>query len=182
MIISIALMLIAGLILAVGWWNEVNKNRVLDGKWFDETIVSSKLRNEKHHEWERAEVLQEQVFALKHTISDLETELSERPLPAPVAEEEPETGAFVRTRKTKRATPETYRNAFDLDPSGRRALDHLQLKYAEKSTYVRGGHDAERESCFRAGQVDVISFIFKQINIANDPSYDPKKYEEEVND
>lgn len=120
------------------------------------------------------------LIEMQHRIK-LEAELSERPLPAQ-PEEEPETGAFVRTRKTKRATPETYRNAFDLDPNGRRALDHLQLKYAEKSTYVRGGHDAERESCFRAGQVDVISFIFKQINIANDPSYDPKKYEEEVND
>ena len=100
----------------------------------------------------------------------------------PKSEEEPEQGNFVRKRKLKRATPETFRNAFDLDTNGRRALDHLQLMFAEKSTYVRGGHDAERESCFRAGQVDVISFIFKQINIANDPSYDPKKYEDEVDD
>ena len=68
MIISIAVMLITGLVLAVGWWNEVNKNRELEGKWFAETIVSSELRNEKHHEWERAGVLQEQVFALKQTI------------------------------------------------------------------------------------------------------------------
>ena len=129
-------------------------------KWIKEIATSAKLRAE--------------VEALK-------AELAERPLPVQ-PEEEPEQGNFVRKRKLKRATPETYRNAFDLDSNGRRALDHLQLKYAEKSTYVRGGHDAERESCFRAGQVDVISFIFKQINIANDPSYDPKKYEEEVND
>ncbi|TCB80153.1 hypothetical protein E0H89_00545 [Acinetobacter sp. ANC 3781] len=175
MIFYIALMLIAGLILAVGWWNEVNKNRVLDGKWFDETIVSSKLRNEKHHEWERAEVLQEQVFALKHTIVDLETELSERPLPTP--EEEPETGNFVKRKAIRRATPETYRNVFDLDINGQRVLDHLQLTFANKSTYVRGGQDAERESCFKAGQANVIGFIFNQINQANNPDY-----KEEVND
>ena len=90
MIISIAVMLITGLVLAAGWWNEVNKKRELEGKWFAETIVSSELRNEKHHEWERAGVLQEQVFALKQTIADLQVELSERPLPIPASEEEPE--------------------------------------------------------------------------------------------
>lgn len=50
--------------------------------------------------------------------------------------------------------------------------------YANKSSYVRGGHDAERESCFRAGQADVLGFIYKQINRANDPDYK----EEQVND
>lgn len=146
-------------------------------KWFAETDISSGLRNEKHHEWERAEVLQEQVFALKHTIADLETELSERPLPTPVAEEEPETGNFVKRKAIRRATPETYRNVFDLDINGQRVLDHLQLTFANKSTYVRGGQDAERESCFKAGQANVIGFIFNQINQANNPDY-----KEEVND
>lgn len=148
-------------VLAILLLNACVVSLVLNKKWQEEITTSARLRAE---------------------VETLQVELSERPLPIPASEEEPETGTFVRTRKTKRATPETYRNAFDLDPNGRRALDSLQLKYAEKSTYVRGGHDAERESCFRAGQVDVISFIFKQINIANDPSYDPKKYEEQVND
>ena len=176
MIISIALMLITGLILAAGWWNEVNKNRMLDGKWFDETIVSSKLRNEKHHEWERAEVLQEQVFALKHTIADLETELSERPLPAPVTEEEPETGNFVRTRKIKRATPETYRNVFDMDLNGQRVLEHLTMVFC-KEAFVSNDKGGERETCHRLGQQSVINFIVNSINQANNPSY-----KEEVND
>lgn len=147
MIIPIAVMLITALVLAAGWWNEVNKNLVLESK-----------------------------------IENYHTELAKHSSPVSVAEETVEQGNFVRKRELKRATPETYRNAFDLDPNGRRVIDHLQLKYAEKSTYVRGGHDAERESCFRAGQVDVISFIFRQINTANDPSYDPRKYEEQVND
>ena len=86
-------------------------------------------------------------------------------------------GSFVRTRSMKRATPETYRNVFDLDVNGQRVLDDLELVFSSKSTYVRGGHDAERESCFRAGQTSVVGHIFKQINKANDPNY-----KEEVNE
>lgn len=92
-------------------------------------------------------------------------------------EEEQERGAFVKVQITRTATPETYRNVFDWDVSGQRILAHLTSVYANKSSYVRGGHDAERESCFRAGQADVIGFIYKQINRANDPDY-----KEEVND
>lgn len=144
-------------------------------KWFAETNVSSALRNEKHHEWERGEVLQEQVIALKQTIADLQAELDERPLP--VQPEESETGSFIRSQAMRRATPETYRNVFDLDVNGQRVIDHLQLTFANKSTYVRGGQDAERESCFKAGQATVVGFILNQINKANDPNY-----KEEVND
>ena len=95
----------------------------------------------------------------------------------PKLEEEPETGHFVKAKKMRPASPETYRNVFDLDHSGQRVLAHLTFMYANKSSYVRGGHDAERESCFRAGQADVLGFIYKQINRANDPNY-----KEEVND
>ena len=95
----------------------------------------------------------------------------------PKLEEEPETGHFVKAKKMRPASPETYRNVFDLDYSGQRVLAHLTFMYANKSSYVRGGHDAERESCFRAGQADVLGFIYKQINRANDPNY-----KEEVND
>lgn len=144
MIISVALMLIAGLILAVGWWNEVNKNQ-----------------------------------ELKSQIEKYQDELSERPLPEANKESEPdEVGTFVKTRMSRPATPETYRNVFDLDYNGQRVIAHLTSMYANKSSYVRGGHDAERESCFRAGQADVIGFIYKQINRANDPDYKG----EQVND
>ena len=96
----------------------------------------------------------------------------------PKLEEEPETGHFVKAKKMRPASPETYRNVFDLDYNGQRVLAHLTFMYANKSSYVRGGHDAERESCFRAGQADVLGFIYKQINRANDPDYK----EEQVND
>jgi hypothetical protein len=138
MIIGIAVMLIAGLILAVGWWVEIGKNK------------------------------------------ELERELAELRLPdsKPKSEEEPETGHFVKAKKMRPASPETYRNVFDLDINGQRVLDHLELVFAKKSTYVRGGQDAERESCFRAGQAHVIGFIFNQINKANNPEF----YKDEVDD
>ena len=143
MIIFLAVMLIVGLILAVGWWNEVNKNR-----------------------------------ELKSQIKSYQAELAERSLPKAKEEsQEDERGAFVKVQTARTATPETYRNVFDLDHSGQRVLAHLTFMYANKSSYVRGGHDAERESCFRAGQADVLGFIYKQINRANDPNY-----KEEVND
>ena len=138
MIIGIAVMLIAGLILAVGWWVEIGKNK------------------------------------------ELERELAELRLPdsKPKLEEELETGHFVKAKKMRPASPETYRNVFDLDINGQRVLDHLELVFAKKSTYVRGGQDAERESCFRAGQAHVIGFIFNQINKANNPEF----YKDEVDD
>ena len=96
----------------------------------------------------------------------------------PKLEEELETGHFVKAKKMRPASPETYRNVFDLDINGQRVLDHLELVFAKKSTYVRGGQDAERESCFRAGQAHVIGFIFNQINKANNPEF----YKDEVDD
>ena len=106
---------------------------------------------------------------------ELEAELSERPLPA--QPENTETGTFIKRQAMRRATPETYRNVFDLDVNGQRVIEHLQLTFANKSTYVRGGQDAERESCFRAGQATVVGFILNQINKANNP-----EYKDEVND
>ncbi len=87
-----------------------------------------------------------------------------------------ETGTLVKRRYYKPVTPETYRNLFDLDINGMRVLEHLAATFC-KSIYVRGGHEADRESCFRAGQNNVVEFIIKQINRANDPNY-----KEEVND
>lgn len=106
---------------------------------------------------------------------ELEAELSERPLPAQ-PEEEPETGNFVRTRKIKRATPETYRNVFDMDLNGQRVLEHLTLVFC-KEAFVSNDKGGERETCHRLGQQSVINFIVNSINQANNPNY-----KEEVND
>ena len=141
MIIGIAVMLIVGLILATGWWNEVNKNRELKQQLMDEQEAKAKL---------------------------LPKDESKEP--------EVETGIQVKRRYYRPVTAATYRNLFDLDVNGVRVLEHLTSIFC-KSTYVRGGQEAERESCFRAGERSVVEFIIKQINRANDPNY-----KEEVND
>ena len=128
MIVAIAAMLIFSLILAVGWWVEISKNRKL----------KVKLAELSHP----TQVVAEQVA-------------------------EVEQGAFVKIRKARTATPETFRNVFDLDLNGQRVIEHLESKFASTSTYVRGGQEAERESCYRAGQASVIGYIFSQINRAN---------------
>lgn len=135
MIIGIAVMLVVGLILATGWWNEVNKNRELKQQLRDEQEAKAKL---------------------------LPKDESKEP--------EIETGIQVKRRYYRPVTAETYRNLFDIDVNGVRVLEHLTSIFC-KSTYVRGGQEAERESCFRAGERSVVEFIIKQINRANDPNY-----------
>ena len=141
MIIGLAVMLVVGLILATGWWNEVNKNRELKQQLTDEQEAKAKL---------------------------LPKDKSNEP--------EIEIGIQVKRRYYRPVTAETYRNLFDIDVNGVRVLEHLTSIFC-KSTYVRGGQEAERESCFRAGERSVVEFIIKQINRANDPNY-----KEEVND
>ena len=141
MIIGLAVMLVVGLILATGWWNEVNKNRELKQQLTDEQEAKAKL---------------------------LPKDESKEP--------EVEIGIQVKRRYYRPVTAETYRNLFDIDVNGVRVLEHLTSIFC-KSTYVRGGQEAERESCFRAGERSVVEFIIKQINRANDPNY-----KEEVND
>lgn len=81
-------------------------------------------------------------------------------------------GNLVKRQFVNKATPETYRNVFDLDINGQRILEDLVSIYS-RSSYVRGGQDAERESCYRAGQASVVNFILTKINQANDPNYKP---------
>lgn len=85
-------------------------------------------------------------------------------------ENELEVGNFVKRKQVRKATAGTYRLVFDVEPAGQRVLEDLVAKYC-KSAYVRGGQDAERESCYRAGQAAVVNFILTKINQANDPSY-----------
>lgn len=54
-------------------------------------------------------------------------------------------------------------------PSGQAVLDDLVQRFTGK-TYVQGGHDAERETCFRAGKREVVEHILRQINSANGAS------------
>lgn len=99
----------------------------------------------------------------------------EKPKQEAPEKDEVETGQFVRRQHYRKATAETYRNVFDLDINGQRVLEDLTARFG-KPSYVRGGHDAERESCFRSGQYSFLNFILAQISRANDPN------NEELND
>lgn len=107
---------------------------------------------------------------LKKHIAQLEQELSERPLPKADTEQSEEQGTFVRTRRVKRATPETYRNVFDLDANGQRVLEHLTQVFC-KDAFVPNDKGGERETCYRLGSQGVINFIVNNINQANSPDY-----------
>ena len=137
MIIAIAMMLVFGLILAVSWWFELEKNKELEA-------CNNALRQE--------------IFKLK--LSDS----------AEQKDAVTEQGNFVRTRKLQRATPETYRNMFDMDLNGQRILEHLTNVFC-KDAFVSNDKGGERETCYRLGQQSVINFIILNINQANSPLY-----------
>ncbi len=145
MIIGLAVVLIVGFVLAVGWWHEVNSSQQI----------------KQHLESAQAEIEQLTIELNKSDGTE---------------DTEQEVGHFVVQRLMRKATPETYRNVFDLNVNGQRILEDLTGRFCQAS-YVRGGQDAERESCFRAGQSSVVNLILVKISQANDPNY-----KEELND
>lgn len=154
-------------ILEEKYWDE---NRLhldtkvrLESKYHGALDEISELEAKRFEQWERAEVLEQKNIELKQ-------ELSERPLPVQDADESTERGNFVRMRQVRPATAETYRNVFDLTVDGQRILEDLTSQFC-KPSYVRGGADAERESCYRAGQGSVVNRILAKINTANDPNH-----------
>lgn len=108
---------------------------------------------------------------LKKYIAQLEQELSERPLPKADPEQPEEQGTFVRTRRVKRATPETYRIVFDLDANGQRVLEHLTMVFC-KDAFVPDDKGGERQTSYNLGAQGVINFIVNNINTANNPNYE----------
>ena len=66
----------------------------------------------------------------------------------------------------KKIGPEDYRRLFEEMPGGPQILDELVRRFGQQ-VYVRGGHEADRETCYRAGAQSVINFILGQINRAN---------------
>lgn len=69
-------------------------------------------------------------------------------------------------------TPRDFADLFEDDRRGAAILASLTARFARK-VYVPGGHDADRETCYRAGQRDVIEFIVTQINRAHGVDEDP---------
>lgn len=93
------------------------------------------------------------------------------------SETEVETGHQIKRKFYRKPTAETYRNVFDFDINGQRILEDLTNVFC-RSTYVRGGQDAERESCYRAGQSSVVNHILAKINQANDPNFNKENLDD----
>lgn len=63
-------------------------------------------------------------------------------------------------------TPKDYADLFEEDRRGAAILEHLTRMFAGK-VYVKGGQEADRETCYNAGKRDVIEFIVTQCNRAH---------------
>ena len=158
-------------ILEEKYWDEnrlhLDTKICLEGKLHAALDEVSKREAQRFEQWERAEVLEQKIIYLKQEISDL----SNPPPPSEEAKEETEEqGNFVRLKRMKRATPETYRNLFDLDVNGQRVLEHLTMVFC-KDAFVPDDKGGERETCYRLGSQSVINFIINNINQANSPNY-----------
>lgn len=66
----------------------------------------------------------------------------------------------------RKATPDDFKRIFEDMPGGAQVLAELVRRFG-RSVWVRGGHDGDRETCFRAGQRSVLDFILLQINRAD---------------
>lgn len=168
MILGFAVMAILALIACASLYAAEKKVKKLSNELFDERAVSSTLRNEKHHEWERAEVLQEQVFALKQEIADLKAQ-PESDFNELIQEQKEELGFghHFKWRALRKPTAQTYQIHFDIEPNGQRILEELTARF-KRNPFT----DDERETCRRLGRAEVVDFILNRINTANDPRYD----------
>lgn len=174
MILIIAVLAILLLIACVAVWDlystyktEKDLREYWEDMWEVESTTSSTLRNEKHHEWERAEVLQEQVYALKQDIADLKTQ-PDQEFKELIQEQEDELGFghHVKWRSHRKPTAQTYQIHFDIEPNGQRILEELTSRF-KRNPFT----DDERETCRRLGRAEVVDFILNRINTANDPRY-----------
>lgn len=69
--------------------------------------------------------------------------------------------------KRQPLTPRDFHHVFEETPGGAQILEFLIQRFATGATFIKGGHDADRETCFRLGQRSVIDYLLAQINKAN---------------
>ena len=77
----------------------------------------------------------------------------------------------IRNRYPRKPTPMDYYQLFEVHPIGRDVMDDL-VNIFGGATYVRGGHDADRETCFKAGKKFVVDHILIQISKATETKQD----------
>lgn len=69
-------------------------------------------------------------------------------------------------RDLSKATPQDYLEIFEINPHGALILEELVERFGG-SIYVRGGHEAERQTTFNAGRRAVLDFILGRISLAS---------------
>ena len=62
--------------------------------------------------------------------------------------------------------PEVYARVFENHAEGAQVFEELVARFGG-NPYVRGGHEADRETAYRAGQNRVVQFILGRINQAH---------------
>lgn len=168
MIIGIAVLSILLFIACVALFVQRRGLVILEEKYWDENRLhlDTKTRLERELEAYKLKLKQsnDELNLAYEDLAELKLQKSEP------EDQQEEQGNFVRMRQVRPATAETYRNVFDLTVDGQRILEDLTSQFC-KPSYVRGGADAERESCYRAGQGSVVNRILAKINTANDPKY-----------
>lgn len=63
-------------------------------------------------------------------------------------------------------TPQDYSVLFNDMPGGQQVLNDLVRRFG-KAPFVKGGHEGDRQTCYNAGQLEVVNYILNQINRAN---------------
>jgi hypothetical protein len=65
----------------------------------------------------------------------------------------------------QKARPESYARIFENEPEGMLILEELVERFG-RNPYVKGGHEADRQTAFNAGAFEVTQFILRRINQA----------------
>ncbi|MBC6535411.1 hypothetical protein GW745_19340 [Citrobacter sp. 966a] len=66
----------------------------------------------------------------------------------------------------KQVTPDDFKRIFEEMPGGQQVLEELTRRFG-RASYVAGGTEGDRETCYRAGQRSVLDFILREINKAD---------------
>lgn len=84
-------------------------------------------------------------------------------------DDDAEMGVFRISKRLKsKPTPLDYHALFEASHIGRSVLNDLVERFGG-STYVKGGTEADREQCYKAGRKSVPDFICMQLSRALEP-------------
>ncbi|HWU35458.1 MAG TPA: hypothetical protein VN023_09520 [Methylovorus sp.] len=64
------------------------------------------------------------------------------------------------------AVPADYKSVFENTNSGQKILDDLVVRF-HRNPFVKGGHEADRQTAYNAGCNAVVDHILLRINQAN---------------